>query len=507
MKKLHTLILCFALLVLAACSDDNLFGSSSKNSNCGNDTKCLRIDAENAFREGDFKGSYEICNKIVSIDPTSSFGYFGMAKASLWDRGINPLSIFYLVRPQKDECPFMGDKVSTKERNDLFQAMKAVVRVLSELDRRDTLTALYERYKKGESLDSTLIAFKETFCGGNAQSCTDTTAKKESFPLTDKEYGSSYFRSILFVSTFSKGILNLFDTQSDDNTDNCLTRRGEAGKDYPRANEWEAWGCTKPGLYDLSISLKCPVDSTGKMNVIIDSEKILSELDTALNDYYKCVQEGATCDVPDGVKDINKTIDNFDGDFKDVEDVLNNLGLGGSEIPGDSISGGLKEDLDKYKAYASFYKLGANVDLDGDGCIDEELLDGQDNDGDGFISENARLAPTDPSNPFYGISSVKTIWNNTPMSLPSPVKIYNDSAYTIHTELSDPSGFVTVIGFTQELYPNGKQYWTTRDMDLKLKVAQDKGCTTYGLQYRKDNIGGCWPYYSEPLFKEYCKEP
>jgi len=530
MKKLHTLILCFALL-LAACSDDNLFGSGSKNNNCGNDIKCWRIEAENAFRASDFKGSYDICDTIVKRDPTSSFGYFGKAKASLWDRGINPFSMFYLVKPKEGECPFMGDHISTKVRNDFFQAMKGVVPALTELDRRDTLTALYERYKSGDVLDSALIDFIEKFCGGG-NVCTDSITN-EKFPLSDREFKSSYFRGILLISTLSKTILNLLDTQNGANADSCLTRSADstmAGIEFPEKGKWADWGCTKEGKYDLPISLKCPVDPiTGKMNVIIDSEKILDALN--LDKYYGCLQDNldnpevCVVDVPPGVNDINETIDNFDGDFNDIENILNNLGLGGSEIPGDSASGGLKEELDKYKDYASFYKVGTGTDLDGDGCIDEELLDGQDNDGDGFISENARLAPTDPSvgDLLYGISSVKTPWNNKPMRLPSPVRICNASDYKLQNcpeLLPDSTDSVTVMGFTQELYPTGKKYWTTRDMKLKLKIAQDTKCNNpeFGsnlkekLKYRIDNIGGCWPYYDpdnpnslKEFEKKYCK--
>jgi len=543
MKKLHTLLLCSALLVLAACSGDNLFGSSSSgNSDCGKDIKCLRLDAEKTFRDGKYQKSYEICQKIVEIDSTVSFGYFGMAKAGLWLHEINPLGIFSLVKTEEGECPFMGEDV--RVQNNYLQAMKKVIPVLSKLDRRDSLTALYEFHKrdslsrvtngigldttfiitvtvdgvstnKSVSLDERLLEFRGVFCGGSPTgACSDTTLGKKSFPLSDREYKSGYFGGILLLSTFSKAVLNFFDT----NNDSCLTRRGGvngvAGVDYPKDSEWGKWGCISKDDYDLPISLKCPKDENGNMKVTINSDQILEELQKELDDYYDCVSknpEACAEKIPDGIKDINKTIDNFDGDFKEVENVLGGLGLTTSDDP-DIPS--LKDEIDKYKAYASFYKVGSYADEDGDGCIDEELLDGQDNDGDGFISENARLSPIDPNNPLYYISPVNTIWNNKPMRLPPPVRIYNSPDYGSYTELPpDPTtGLVTVIGFTQELYPNGNKYWTTRKMEDKLKVAQDKNCINpeFGssleehLKYRIENIGGCWPYYDLERFRKHC---
>jgi len=529
MKKLHTLILCFALLVLAACSD-NLFGSSSPgNSNCGKDIKCLRIDAENAFRAGDFKGSYSICSTMVAdVAPTSSFGYFGMAKASLWDRGINPLSLFYLAKPpKKGECPFMKDESTTmKKHNDLYQVMKSVTAALSELDRRDTLTVLYERYKKGDvdALDTVMTKFIETFCSGSVQNCRDTTEKRESFPLSDREYKSTYFRSILLLASFSKGVLGLSDTDNN----GCLTvNRNKRGSDstkgdFPtgfRKDEWTDWGCLNNDYRDLPIALECPEDSLGNITVVINSAKILDDLQDDLNEYYKCLadpeQDDKSCVVPSGVGDVNNTIDGFGDDFKGVEDVLGNLGLMGSS------SSGLKEDVEKYKAYASFYKMGTHIDEDGDGCIDEELLDGLDNDGDGFVNENGRLASVDPDNEeWYGVNRI-----NNSMRGSNPYKDETNKAYnkplrdhytkfkicngpspsSCHYPNPDSTDMATVLAFTQE-----PGYWTLgndtpMNMALKLAVAQDTVCgeLNFSLEERKALIGGCWPNYDDKKFIEY----
>jgi len=539
MKKLYILALYFALLVLAACGD-NLFGNSSPDKD--DSIKSLRIDAENAFRRGDYKKSAEICDMIIKNDSSISFGYYGKAKATLWQHEANPLSIFSLMRPELGDslCPFMKDNDKTiRMRNNYFQAMKNIVPILSELNRRDSLTNLYDCYRRSKScvIDSAIVNspkllsdFGKTFCGGT-QNCRDTSGIKSSFPLSDREYKRSYFGNILLLAVFSKWFLNLLDT----NNDSCLTRSTVLPKN---ADEWEKWGCKStykgPENIDWSLSPKCIKDSTGNISVIIDSKQILEELHNQLSGYYDnvetCATTGKNCDsvtVPAEIDNFNGKIDNFSGDFKEVEDVLNSLGLTGSGDP-DMEGKNLLDELDKYKAYASFYKMGVHIDLDGDGCIDEELLDGLDNDGDDFINENARLAPIDPESPQYKFSYMNSsMWGtsiyiygnfpesekyNAPRRLDPPVCVYNDPDYKKCRELRpDSLGKVTVIGFTQELYPAGskyagKKYWTSRDPDLKLRVAQDTDCSKYDLEARQDSIGGCWPYYDEIKFRRYyCK--
>jgi hypothetical protein len=554
MKKLYTLALCLALFV--ACSD-NLFGGPSTDGN-SNDIKSLRIDAENAFRKGDYEASYNICKKIVEINPSAAFGYYGMAKASIWKHGVNPFGLFSIIMPKEDKCPFIGETM--KVQNGYLQAMKEITFVLSELDRRDSLTKLYDfhvraRENKGwdsiftvvidsvskqVNLNERLLEFRKTFCKGNPNGdCSDTISynkisdpdnsnrvpdSKKSFPLSDKEYTSSYFGGILFVSVFSKWFLGIFDM----NNDGCLTRKGTAGIDNP-GSEWEKWGCTekydpKNPDHDLALSLKCEKDDEGKMSVVIDTKQILEDLQEKLETYYEraasCTSDCNTIPIPSEIENLNNAIDNFGGTFDEVEDMLNSLGLAGSLDDTDEDPQSLKDEIDKYKAYASFYKVGTHIDEDGDGCIDEDLLDMQDNDGDGLANANARLASTDPSNDalwgvnpinnsMYGNNPYKNSENweyNKPVRLPEPVFICSDPNCSTGTELwGDSTGMVTVIAFTQEAYPDGSKYWTSRDMDLKLAVAQDTVCgkLKFSLKERKEKVGGCWPYYDENKFIEY----
>jgi hypothetical protein len=469
-----------------------------------------------------------------------------MAKASLWGHGINPLSIFSLVKPKntgecrEDEecpCPFIGKEI--KVQNDFFQAMKKIVFVLSELSRRDSLTYLYELNVKGlstikddTSLTRRLSEFKKEY------ECDNKKCSKP-VPLSDREFKYSYFGGILLLSTFSKGFLGFFDTSGND----CIAMEGDSthnpGNYLKNKDEWEnewKWGC-KSGVggasydLDLSRSINCPRDKDGNMSVIIDTQKILEDLLKDVENYFEnafnCTEDCEKVPLPLGLGGINEKIDNFSGDFKEVEDVLNNFGFsgdGGTE--GDTED--LKSEIEKYRAYTSFFKVATHRDEDGDGCIDEELLDGQDNDGDGFVNENSRLAPKDPDDRYWGVSSMNNSmyggtkfsryrndenWEyNKPVRLRPPVIICNTPPTpdcSVGTELEpDEDGWVTVINFTQLGYPDGTKYWTMSTQekeakDLRLAVAQDTLCLIYNLEFRQKTIGGCWPYYDEQKFRDY----
>jgi len=552
MKKLYTLALCFALLVLAACSD-NLFGdSSSGNSDCGRDIKCLRLDAENAFRNNDGKGAYRACSTIVYLDSTASYGYFGMAKATLLKYKINPLSIFNLAVPDPDTkaCPFVGGEMEDRDR--YYRAMLKIDTVLKALNVRDSLTDFYEcyncffkngncddkrfnsckkRHVKEEGDSSSILrkmfkSFEQYYCP--KAKCIDPISKDE-FPLSDREYKSSYFGITLVLSSISVRFLKFFDTYPYPDGDGTITNK------------------------DLPVKLECTENPiTGEIEVTPKIDDMLKDLEDRLEDHYnkvaacekakdpdKCYKEAAE-EVPDDIKILNGKVDDFKGSFDEVIDILDGLGYGKTtDDDGNEID--IKEKLDEYKDFVSFYKIGTHIDLDGDGCIDEELLDGMDNDGDGLINENSRLAPTGPDKELFGVSPMNNSmvgeesgiafskyrtddnWKfNKPITLdPSKACIYNnrDRLYCTPLEPDSITGKVTVLNFTQMNYPkndysDGKEYWIKNDRNLKLKVAQDRDCTSpeFGgnnyekqFKYRIENIGGCWPFYDFETFKKYCQ--
>jgi hypothetical protein len=258
---------------------------------------------------------------------------------------------------------------------------------------------------------------------------------------------------------------------SDSNGDGCIAKRGVLGTDHPdRIEEWKSWGCDKANYeFDPSVSLRM---ENGKL--IMDMGEI----------------------TEDEAGDLNTKIDNFSGDMDEVISMMDALGM-------NSGSGDLKGDIEKYKAHAVFYRIGTGIDEDGDGCIEEDILDGQDNDGDGLSNGNARAVDSNPINN----SMSEDPSDNEIISLPTPVYISNRKGETCSIENHNPSSctalwgdtiakMATVINFTQK-----PGYWTSNNTALKLRIAQDTICPPeYSLEERVELIGGCWPNYNKDKF-------
>ncbi len=504
MNKLRIVTFCFVLIALISCSE-NLFGSSD-GGNCSSDISCLRLDAENAFRSGNYRKAYETYSRIVSIDSTASVGYFGMAKASLWMKGVNPFDMFRFADANKLEdddgnkkIPFKDDSI--KVQNRYYQGTKLAYIPLAELNRRDSLTILYELHQK--ELSGQAVYISDSLMR-DLQKFRDEFSPFDRFPLSDREYKSNAFYGGYSVFAIAKTMLEFFDT----NDDNCITKDpiigGILGVDNPgeKSNEakWLEWDCTKVGGkfgYDLPLGLN--PDGT------INTEQILEILKGDLegpDGFYERQLIDST-DIPQDIENINNKIDNFNGNLDEVIDIL------GGE-------GDWQGEMSKYSDYASFFKIGTRLDEDGDGCIDEELLNGSDNDGDNIKGEDARLANTDPSKSFWGNIGKNHVMmfnenpndeENLPIILDTlpegatttPYFIYKNKERTAKTELwGDSVGVVTVIKFTQR-----PEYWTTDSLELKLEVAQDTQCGNlkYGLQKRKELVGGCWLFYSDEQFR------
>ncbi|MCL2282087.1 MAG: hypothetical protein FWC26_02090 [Fibromonadales bacterium] len=529
MSKLYIAV--FALLALVSCSD-NLFGNGgSTGKDCGNDIQCLRMQAENDFRSGQYESAYNAYSKIVEINPRASVGYFGMAKVSFWWKNEHPFDIFKYINFGDSEVPFVDYPINVQ--NEIYQAMKFIAEPLSNLERRDSLTALYELHQINDPSQAKRLAeFRRVFCNGNPNgTCNDTTSgKKEPFPLSDREYKSNSYYGGFSVSSMAKALLNFFDI----NKDGCITRKGVHGVDNPgdttEHKKWEAWGCSKnkKGIFEHDFTINFVKDSLG--NFTIDMEQLMDELDEQLEDYYLQQLEDPDATPPPQIADINSKIDDFSENMGEVINILGNLGIDRGANTGDSIAEipadttDWQEELNKYKDIASFYKMGSRTDEDGDGCIDEELLDTFDNDGDGLNNENSKISTTDIFSPIWGKDGINNTMlgnplldrdNNTAMDMPlikyTPsiwirnvpnIDLANCAPETCTQILANEEGYLVVMAFTEQ--PN---YWTTTNLDLKLQIAQDISCPPkYDLEYRKQNIGGCWLFYDNNEFTDYMKK-
>jgi len=533
MSRFFLLMLCFALFALTTCSD-NLFGSPS-NSNCGTDVKCLQMDAENAFRNHDYKKAYDIYSQIVGIDSTASAGYFGMAKAGLWMNGVNPFEVFAHVKKEKGEIAFMNQP--PLEQNRYLQGMRKAGPMLRELERRDSLTALYEFHRRNIEhgfdttftvigkdgvvivpLEKRLMDFRITYCKP-AGECSG-------FPLSDRVFRYNTYNGGLLISSISEKILSTMDT----NKDGCITRKKNgciAGKcnirEYEKdpeqkececygpseptptnLQEWANWGCSmKNGKYSYDLSIDLVVNDSGYFEVNLN--QILNEID---DDYFRELENNSRADLPDEIESLNEKMDEFNNSMSEIIDIMNGFkaNQGTEEIPFN-----WEENIGLYNDYSTFYKVGTNIDEDGDGCIGEELMDGQDNDGDGLANGNARLVPIDWNDPK------KFLLDNIDNSMAGirewnmPKKYHRDDPNFKHfcrnKELTDcfrpgteEDDTVTVMEFTQRM-PN---YWTSQNREDKLRVARDTACPPkIRLEERKELIGGCWPNYTDSTFLKY----
>jgi hypothetical protein len=506
-----------------ACSE-NLFGSPS-NSNCGTDIKCLRLDAENAFRNGNYAKAYDIYSKIVNIDSTASVGYFGMAKAGLWMKGINPFDVFAQVKTGTKEIAFMNDP--PVEQNKFYQGMRFIAPALRELENRDTLTAHYDYHIRNinSDLDTTFVRtldsaswaravaangfdiariesidkgdgknkiyripiseklkkFRKTYCN-NGRSCSN-------IPLSDREYSYNSYTAGLLITTISETILKSMDT----NRDGCIAKSCPALANCAEYNPgeitnlqaWINWGCDIKNKYSYDLSINLVVNDLGEFEV--DINQLLDGLDLG-SFYQEQLRDNRNATLPEDIQSFNDNMDEFSGSIYEILSVMDIFKDRSSD---GEVPFGWESDIGGYKDYSTFYKMGTNIDEDGDGCIGEEILDGQDNDRDGFIDENARLAPLERDSPYYADDGLLPPGSHGMTGNP------NDDKFITYED-----GITTEIAFTQRLYP--PYYWTSLNRDDKLMVAQDTACPPkISLEERKELIGGCWLNYNEDKFVRY----
>ena len=177
-----------------------------------------------------------------------------------------------------------------------------------------------------------------------------------------------------------------------------------------------------------------------------------------------------------------------------------------------------EENEKKLSTVISFTGYSQSVDEDGDGCNDEEIIDGQDNDGDGEIDED----PRDKSDQFsydemtiaknaiahrQGTENLMIIRSVGPNEKYSHVDIDMDG----HAANSEEWDFIYPeyrrrvenndhrFKFAEKLQFNPKGLPFETFQALKNAIAKDyEG--NYDLKYRQENIGGCWVRYSESEF-------
>lgn len=155
----------------------------------------------------------------------------------------------------------------------------------------------------------------------------------------------------------------------------------------------------------------------------------------------------------------------------------------------------------------AFTSVGDMIDRDGDGCIDEEIFDGFDNDGDGLVDEDMRsnkaiVLETDFRTHKVGqIASIKAAEGYEFLDIDGNGIPNDDPERTFYTPNSndrDILGDQKILAFVNLVwYPDAEVRKYNMDQAAK---DTDPNNIRLNLQWRKDNIGGCWNNYTEETF-------
>ncbi len=183
-----------------------------------------------------------------------------------------------------------------------------------------------------------------------------------------------------------------------------------------------------------------------------------------------------------------------------------------------------------------FFDFGNVLDDDGDGCIDEEILDNYDNDGDGEVDEDVRdnrvvVLVKNPKNLMElldqgkdastydltkaQVDSLKLIEKYEPIDLDMNGKSGSEDPDEWHYVYRDPNErdekenhllkFGNKLSYTYAV--NFK--YTDKDLEKlienkeKIRLDTDINNIKYDLKKRQELVGGCWNNYTEDDFKQW----
>jgi len=436
-----------AILTALICAGCNLFNPDGTGE-VGENADALLIEAQNRYRDAEYTKAYELFQKVVALDSNRSEGYFGMAKAGMRMRGVNPMNLLQYVNVDSNEVPFMNS--TNTDKNTYYRGMRLVDSVLAPLAHRDTLTALYEWHLRAtteadfintlsENDRQKLLRFREQYASSGYAG----------FPLSDRRVAYEKFSVGLTIARMVRELLGFLDINKDGSIDDK----------------------------DLNISIG--KDANG--NITVDVENLYTQ---ALND-------------PAVIDQLNSSIDSLQYGMDGLEVLIENLGgaygLADSDTANNAmteeVQSATEEQLNSLQGAIQFYKIGDRRDNDGDGCVDEEILDSLDNDGDGRKDEDLRIAAlTGPTAYIDGIDNDQ-----------DGIIDESDEVPVGERDMEVGTHF---MGFYSGFVPNFQGRPNTDSLLLKIEVAQDTSSTAYRFDrtQRRELIGGCWTNYNDFRF-------
>ena len=195
--------------------------------------------------------------------------------------------------------------------------------------------------------------------------------------------------------------------------------------------------------------------------------------------------------------------------------------------------------------YDVFFKFANVMDDDGDGCVDEEVLDGFDNDGDGEVDEDVRdnrvivlvkntflikddenktVKANESKNKIYDLTksqvdSLNIIEKYETVDIDMNGKMGSEDPNEWHFIYRDPNEredkdnhllkFAEKITFKYAVDFKYKGKDLDKLIEAKEKIRKDtiydpsKKLPKYNLKKRQEMVGGCWNNYTEEDFKQW----
>jgi hypothetical protein len=302
------------------------------------------LEGQLDLQKADYPDALAEFSAAIALDSSKSEAYYGAAKAELLAQHINMFQLMQSFQNNDGKSiPFLSEADSVKDK--IYVANRGINKYLAPL---------VDLERAGKS---------------------------------DGRISSRRFSADYALASAIEAVLSLADFNGDgrinakDNILNGIIDFSDPSKLNPDS--------IMANLADL----KNDTAKIQALNGLLDkSQELLAKSDKAIDLFLNGVLDkkdsltGGTCAATD----------------TNCQKVQSELQGVNSEQVGDSAITQVKKFIQDAGSTVVIYKVFDKQDNDGDGCLDEELLDGIDNDGDGRIDEDSRGAPDSAGNAnFY----------------------------------------------------------------------------------------------------------
>jgi tetratricopeptide (TPR) repeat protein len=443
------LLLLSVLFLIASC---NLFNPTGSRTPSKSDADALVLEGYLHYQNGRYEKAIKMFEQAIKADSTKSEAWLGLAKSTLYKYEMNPFDLIPYFKVEEGEIPFMDvpDDFVTR----YYEGISKTLESINELVRRDTLTSLYNAYIKADNQNDSLTEFLANFEAKYGD-------QLDQFPLSDKK--------IIFPNfSIGFGILAMADILID-------FKHATLG--------------FSPEIFMNPETGEPEFDIDELYNNALEDTAVISTFNESLLNLNDNMGILASSILP-SVLNWSNDSGSFLGDDS-LEYVAN-------------IEDALNEQIDNLEA-VSFYLIGDRMDNDGDGCVDEEILDGEDNDNDGLVDEDLRIVSLtrvskDSTDEFFGhIDSIGVVFPSLDHDGDGIKNNIEESRYLITTIEERKSSEDYRLAFASS--------YTFMSSDLKLKQQVmndiDINHIQYDLTWRQENVGGCWVNYDQNRFEEW----